>query len=206
MILTSGCRTNICNYFIHVNSPNGQLFNVLGLACVRHRRCICRMAESRLPELFQCSTPHCPNQATESVCRTPFLLCYIVDIFRKAAKILKHRILKNNHTGKPVHYYEIEIKPLEQQVYPGLPRTRLVGYDGISPGPTFMMEQGTEAIVRFINHGDRANSVHLHGSYSRAPFDGWAEDTTEVGQYKDYYYPNSQVARTLWYHVRLLNP
>ncbi|KAK5178648.1 hypothetical protein LTR16_010777, partial [Cryomyces antarcticus] len=34
----------------------------------------------------------------------------------------------------------------------------------------------------------------------RAPFDGWAEDTTEVGQYKDYYYPNAQAARTLWYH------
>jgi hypothetical protein len=28
----------------------------------------------------------------------------------------------------------------------------------------------------------------------------WAEDTTEIGQYKDYYYPNAQAARTLWYH------
>ncbi|KAL2070242.1 hypothetical protein VTL71DRAFT_13268 [Oculimacula yallundae] len=109
-------------------------------------------------------------------------------------------ILTNNRTGKPIQYYEVDIKPLEQQIFPGLGKTRLIGYDGISPGPTFMMEQGTEAIVRFINHGDRANSVHLHGSYSRAPFDGWAEDTTEVGQYKDYYYPNSQVGRTLWYH------
>jgi len=62
------------------------------------------------------------------------------------------------------------------------------------------MKQGREAVVRFINHADRANSVHLHGSYSRAPFDGWAEDTTEPGQYKDYYYPNAQAARTLWYH------
>jgi hypothetical protein len=35
---------------------------------------------------------------------------------------------------------------------------------------------------------------------ARAPFDGWAEDTTEPGQYKDYYYPNGQNARTLWYH------
>jgi FtsP/CotA-like multicopper oxidase with cupredoxin domain len=57
---------------------------------------------------------------------------------------------------------------------------------GRAPGPTFMMQRGREAVVRFINHGDRANSVHLHGSYSRAPFDGWAEDTTLVGQYKDY--------------------
>lgn len=35
---------------------------------------------------------------------------------------------------------------------------------------------------------------------ARAPFDGWADDTTEPGQYKDYYYPNGQNARTLWYH------
>lgn len=89
-----------------------------------------------------------------------------------------------------------------------------------------MMQRGRESVVRFINHGDRENSVHLHGSYSRAPFDGWAEDTTLVGQYKDYCksfkaswssrsrtfplkwhllilppdYPNSQNGRTLWYH------
>lgn len=44
-------------------------------------------------------------------------------------------------------------------------KTKLVGYDGMAPGPTFMMRKGTEAVVRFINHADRANSVHLHGSY-----------------------------------------
>jgi bilirubin oxidase len=32
------------------------------------------------------------------------------------------------------------------------------------------------------------------------PWDGWAEDITPVGFYKDYYYPNEQRARTLWYH------
>jgi bilirubin oxidase len=71
---------------------------------------------------------------------------------------------------------------------------------GMAPGPTFMVNKGREAVVRFINHSDRTNSVHLHGSYSRAPFDGWADDTTDVGEYKDYYYPNAQNARTLWYH------
>ena len=34
----------------------------------------------------------------------------------------------------------------------------------------------------------------------RAPWDGWAEDTTAPGEFKDYYYPNSQSARFLWYH------
>lgn len=104
-------------------------------------------------------------------------------------------------TGKDILYYEVEIKPFQQQVYPDLPQpARLVGYDGISPGPTFIVPKDTETIVRFINNAELANSVHLHGSYSRAPFDGWAEDVTEPGQYKDYHYPNQQNARTLWYH------
>lgn len=74
----------------------------------------------------------------------------------------------------------------------------------MAPGPTFMMNKGKKAIVRFVNHADRADAIHLHGSYSmsnpsrspekfsaceytnmhegRAPFDGWAEDTNEPGQ------------------------
>ena len=96
----------------------------------------------------------------------------------------------------------------------------LVGYDGISPGPTFLVEKGRETVVRFINNATLASAVHLHGSYSvllpsnvavfgeekqltllqRAPWDGWAEDTIAPGEFKDYYYPNSQSARFLWYH------
>jgi len=118
---------------------------------------------------------------------------------------LGNSVFTNNTTGGKINYYEIDIKPVEKQIYP-LPfkKARFVGYDGLVPGPTFVQERGEEAIVRFINHGDRASSIHLHGSYSRAPFDGYADDTTAVGEYKDYYYPNGQNARTLWYHVSLL--
>jgi bilirubin oxidase len=79
----------------------------------------------------------------------------------------------SKETGLPIDYYEVDIKPLFAKPYPELPANRMVGYDGLAPGPTFHMTQNREAIVRFINHGDRANSVHLHGSFSRAPFDGW---------------------------------
>lgn len=92
----------------------------------------------------------------------------------------------NKTTGNQIDYYEIDVKPFEQQVYPGLKPARLVGYDGISPGPTIRTKKGREAVVRFINNGDKDLSVHLHGSYSRAPFDGWAEDVTKPKQYKDY--------------------
>lgn len=36
---------------------------------------------------------------------------------------------------------------------------------------------------------------------SLTAFDGWAEDVIQPGEFKDYYYPNTQAARTLWYHV-----
>lgn len=62
------------------------------------------------------------------------------------------------------------------------------------------MTKGREAVVRFVNAYNRPSSIHLHGSYSRTAFDGWAEDVTGPGQYKDYYYPNAQPQRTLWYH------
>lgn len=109
--------------------------------------------------------------------------------------------MTNPVTGKEIWYYEIEIKPFTQQVYPNLKPAKLVGYDGMSPGPTIVVPKGTETVVRFLNNASVENSVHLHGSPSRAPFDGWAEDITRPGQYKDYYYPNYQSARFLWYHV-----
>ncbi|KAI6379790.1 hypothetical protein MCOR25_001921 [Pyricularia grisea] len=111
---------------------------------------------------------------------------------------------KQNYTnptsGRPMHYYEMEIKPFLQQIYPNLGATRLVGYNAMSPGPTIIVPRGTETVMRVANSADQENAVHLHGSYSRAPWDGWAEDLTFPGQYKDYYYPNTMTARTMWYH------
>ncbi|KAK3340006.1 bilirubin oxidase [Lasiosphaeria hispida] len=101
---------------------------------------------------------------------------------------------------REILYFEIEIKSFQHTTFPNLGPATLVGYDGISPGPTLIIPRGTESIVRFVNNSPAKNSVHLHGSYSRAPFDGWAEDTTSPGEYKDYYFLNSQPARTLWYH------
>ncbi|RDW64720.1 cupredoxin [Coleophoma cylindrospora] len=106
----------------------------------------------------------------------------------------------NETTGKSIDYYEINIQKFDAQVYPELGKTTLVGYDGMAPGPTFYMTKGREAIVRFVNNYTRPSSIHLHGSYSRTAFDGWAEDVTNPGEYKDYYYPNTQPIRTLWYH------
>ncbi|KAF2865147.1 bilirubin oxidase [Massariosphaeria phaeospora] len=106
----------------------------------------------------------------------------------------------NESSGALIDYYEVEVKTLKKQIYPNLPECDMIGYDGITPGPTFVMRQGREAVVRFTNNGPTNVSVHVHGQYNRAPFDGWAADYALPGQYKDYYYPNAQNARTIWYH------
>ncbi|KAL9119176.1 MAG: hypothetical protein Q9187_004272 [Circinaria calcarea] len=106
----------------------------------------------------------------------------------------------NTTTGKTIDFYEITIKAFNKQTYPNLGTTSYVGYNSMAPGPTMRIRKGREAVVRFINRHSQPASIHLHGSYSRAPFDGWAEDVTNPGEYKDYYYPNAQPARTLWYH------
>lgn len=42
--------------------------------------------------------------------------------------------------------------------------------------------------------GGRPISVHLHGSQSLAPYDGWAEDEICGGESKDYIYPVNEAA------------
>lgn len=65
-----------------------------------------------------------------------------------------------------IDYYEVDILPFSQQVYPGKNPAPMVGYDGMCPGPTFIVEKGRETVVRFTNKASMNSSVHLHGSYS----------------------------------------
>ncbi|KAI5820067.1 oxidase cueO precursor [Pyronema omphalodes] len=106
----------------------------------------------------------------------------------------------NATTGIPIDFYEIHIRPFQYRAYPELGLANAVGYNGTAPGPTFRLTRGRETLVRFINEYNNNSAIHLHGSQSRAPFDGWAEDTIAPGQFKDYYFPNSQRGRTMWYH------
>lgn len=63
-----------------------------------------------------------------------------------------------------------------------------------------MIPRGTESVIRFWNKGSESSTVHLHGSNSHSVWDGWASDEIPANQYKDYYYPNSESARSMWYH------
>jgi len=88
-------------------------------------------------------------------------------------------------------------------------KTEIWGYNGIAPGPTIAVNQGTPALVRQSNllpdkHPTLRytpwTSTHLHGSASLPQYDGYASDVTNPHEFKDYQYPNFQPARTLWYH------
>lgn len=104
--------------------------------------------------------------------------------------------------------YSLSQKLGQAQIAPGL-STTLAGYNGIFPGPTIRVPQGTRTEVRISNrmpstgllYPDVPNTVtHLHGSASLPQYDGYANDRTAPSKVKNYQYPNWQAARTLWYH------
>jgi FtsP/CotA-like multicopper oxidase with cupredoxin domain len=108
----------------------------------------------------------------------------------------------------PYALYRLTQKLGRANMVPGL-STTIAGYNGIFPGPTIKVPQGTRTEVRISNalgaispvHGKDFSSVtHLHGSASLPQYDGYANDRTGPGYVKNYHYPNWQQARTLWYH------
>jgi spore coat protein A, manganese oxidase len=104
--------------------------------------------------------------------------------------------------------YQITMRQRSVEILPGR-RTPIWGYEGEFPGPTIVAQRGREVRVRHVNELPErhptlgyptAMSVHLHGSASLPQYDGYASDVIPPGWYKDYFYPNHQEARTLWYH------
>lgn len=110
--------------------------------------------------------------------------------------------------GAVVNYYAVTEMLASAAILPRL-TTPILGYNGIFPGPTISVDQGSKAVLRVRNklpathplHGHAlSTSTHLHGSASLPQYDGYASDVTHPGFYKDYLYNNFQPARTLWYH------
>jgi len=107
----------------------------------------------------------------------------------------------------PYARYRLTQKLGQASIVPGL-TTTIAGYNGIFPGPTLKVNQGTRTEVRIANaltvqrlNGKPFSTVtHLHGSASLPQYDGYANDQTAPGHCKTYRYPNWQQARTLWYH------
>ncbi|KAI4731377.1 Cupredoxin [Aureobasidium sp. EXF-10728] len=105
-----------------------------------------------------------------------------------------------NVNGQQIDFYEVTVEPFQKQVYPDLGPANLVGYNGVAPGPTYYIKRGTQTIIRYHNNHTDDSVVHLHGSSTHSPWDGWPSDSIKYGQFKDYYYPNDQSSRSIWYH------
>lgn len=114
-----------------------------------------------------------------------------------------------------VDHYQVMQHETEVEILPGL-KTKIMGYDGIFPGPTFDVRSGRGIVVEHVNMLSVPTSVHLHGGHTPASSDGWPLDlvvpagghapdqhghTGDTSQVKrSHTYPNTQRAATLWYH------
>jgi spore coat protein A, manganese oxidase len=125
-----------------------------------------------------------------------------------AAGFVAPPVLRPVRKDATTDYYNLSMRPGTARIAPGL-TTPVWGYNGIAPGPTIKAMRGRKVVMRQINRLPAVHpvlgytprtSVHLHGSASLPQYDGYADDGTLPGQWKDYRYPNSQPARTLWYH------
>ena len=112
--------------------------------------------------------------------------------------------------GVPVEHYRVTAKAATATILDRLP-TPVIGYNGLVPGPTISVENGTRVVLRVRNRLSGAGhlgheqhgyslSTHLHGHASLPQYDGYANDLTMPGYYKDYVYENTQGGRTFWFH------
>lgn len=152
-----------------------------------------RLARARLAFANRLTTAQMPVPFT-----VPFAVPPVVDLTRPD--------VRRTRDGYP--FYRIAMTQFNAEIIPGL-QTPVWGYNGSAPGPTILVKRGVPVVIRQINalpgrHPQLGykpwTSVHLHGSASLPEYDGYASDITNPGQYKDYRYPNTQEARTLWYH------
>jgi len=116
--------------------------------------------------------------------------------------------------------YHVRMLECSQRLHSQLPPTRLWGFQGQYPGPTFDVERGHPITVEWENHlpsrhlfaidphlhgamppAPPVRTVpHLHGSRSPSDSDGLPEKWFTPGNSAHYFYPNEQQAATLWYH------
>jgi len=126
--------------------------------------------------------------------------------------------------GGMIPFYQVRMKEFLYQVHRGLPPTRIWGYDGLAPGPTFEVNVGAPVMVEWVNelptrhflpidhtiHGAETNVpdvrgiVHLHGGHVPPESDGFPENWYTPAKSLIDFYPNRQRAATLWYHDHAL--
>jgi FtsP/CotA-like multicopper oxidase with cupredoxin domain len=118
--------------------------------------------------------------------------------------------------------YEIAVQEGLHSFHPAIPPTKIFGYDGVFPGPTFHARYGEPIMVRFFNQlpknhvgfGIPSIATHLHNGHTASESDGFPGNFHDSGVYWDHHYPNilngfssnpqatiaNEAMSTLWYH------
>ena len=85
-------------------------------------------------------------------------------------------------------------------ILPGLPPTKIWGYEGTTPGPTISMRAGQKIVVRQVNELTTGTTTHLHGGDTDAVYDGYPTQLVPPGSSFDHVYTGEGETATLWYH------
>ncbi|WP_062347536.1 multicopper oxidase family protein [Herbidospora yilanensis] len=96
-------------------------------------------------------------------------------------------------------HYDLTARQAVAAILPGL-RTPVWGYDGVFPGPTIETRRDRRTVVRLTNGLAEPTVLHLHGGHTPAASDGHPADLVLPGATREYDYPMTQRAATLWYH------
>ncbi len=152
--------------------------------------------------------------AAEPIFRTPEMIDRFTDPLPIPEK------LKPYGKRKDADLFRVRMVEFRRQLHSQLPPTRLWGYEGQYPGPTFEALRGRRVEVEWENHLPLEHlfpvDTHLHGAMPPAPVvrvvphvhgsrtdslsDGLPEKWFVPGASVRYQYPNDQPAATLWYH------
>jgi spore coat protein A len=133
-------------------------------------------------------------------------------------------VIRPSHNGLPL---QVRMREFRQKVHRDLRPTKLWGYNGMWPGPTFEVRKGQPLSVEWINqlptkhflpidttiHGSEEGvpqvrtAVHVHGAQVLPESDGypdaWVTSDGKAGAghaANPCNYPNDQESRMLWYH------
>lgn len=123
----------------------------------------------------------------------------------------------------PQKFYQIVQQAAQVRMSPDLPLQDVWGFDGITPGPTYVARYDEPILVRNVNRlptnnggfGVPSVSTHLHNAHTPSESDGFPCDFFEIGQFYDQHYPcvragfasdhapvgdANESLSTLWYH------
>jgi FtsP/CotA-like multicopper oxidase with cupredoxin domain len=123
----------------------------------------------------------------------------------------------------PRKLYEVHRRAELVSMSPDLPLQTIWGFDGITPGPTYIARYGEPILVRNFNDLPADNggfglnevSTHQHNGHTPSESDGFPCDFFGPGRFYDQHYPNmlagfdsthppngdpNEALSTLWYH------